>query len=99
MSNHAASYLLNDVLVKLNEQGVFNYLGKSKTRTFIQSIIDEAENIGCSAEEVLEEIGLTLGLCSGCLVYAKDLEKHEGLCQACNEKYRSLRDFSFTHRV
>jgi hypothetical protein len=78
--------MLNSVLEMLEKRGFFNYLGEAKTLSFIQELIQAARSIDCNTGEILEEIGVRLGICYYCLEYSKKgLEENYGICQKCSD--------------
>ncbi len=48
MSNHSGSYMLNDVLEAADEYGLFGFLGKEKTASFVLEIIKIGYNYDCN---------------------------------------------------
>ena len=81
MSNHSASYLLNEVLHLLEQRGVFDLLEKQRTQELVLEIIRLAGRYDCNPGEILDEIDQRLGICSYCLTSQLDLV--DGICSAC----------------
>ena len=65
MSNHSGSYMLNDVLKELNNEGVFKYLGEQKTQDLTIKFLKIASQYDCNPGEILEDLGSELGICPG----------------------------------
>ena len=88
MSNHSGSYMLNDVLHLLNEQSVFDFLGKEKTQKLVLDIIMKSHQYDCNPGEILEGLGEQIGVCYSCCETAEEFshEKHyDGICKRCYE--------------
>jgi len=83
MSNHSGSYMLNDVLDTAKDMGIFEAIGKEKTREFVLKMIEIGEKNDCNDGEILEGIGEELGMCYCCLKETNDME--HGLCRECRE--------------
>lgn len=81
MSNHSASYLLNDVLHMLEKRSVFELLGKQHTYELILEIIENADHYDCNQSEILLEIGPRLGICYLCLNKSDNIKN--SLCEEC----------------
>ena len=81
MSDHSASYLLNEVLRLLEQRGIFELLGKRQTQELVLEILRLSERYDCNPGEILDEIGQRLGICSYCLTPQPDLI--DGKCGAC----------------
>jgi len=82
MSNHDGSYLLNEVLLLLEREGVFRALGREKSRKLVITIVKKAASeYDCNYGEILEDIGERLKICQCCL--KKTVELEDGLCKAC----------------
>jgi hypothetical protein len=83
MSNHSGSYMLNGVLMLMEEQSVFKLLGKEKTQILVRDIIKLSHQYDCNPGEILEDIGERVGICCYCEKPADEL--HDGLCKSCRE--------------
>ena len=81
MSNHSGSHMLNAVLNVLDENNVFQFLGKEKTLKFLKSIRNIGLDYDCNDGEVLDEIGEKLKVCYTCWDYSDFLE--DGICNEC----------------
>jgi hypothetical protein len=84
MSNHSGSYLLNDVLKKLEKESFFQFLGKEKTYEFVHYILDASFEHDCNPGEILQDIGERIGICSYCANPADEFV--DGICKKCYEK-------------
>jgi hypothetical protein len=63
MSNHAGSYLLNQVLHLLEERGVFRQMGQEAARRLVLDIEKLSRRYDCNSGEILDGIGGRLGIC------------------------------------
>ncbi|MCI0455549.1 MAG: hypothetical protein L0Z62_01050 [Gemmataceae bacterium] len=82
MADHAASYLLAEVLATLDRYKVFRLLGPNKARKMVAEIVERAcEQYDCHAGDILEEYGAKLGICWVCLSTRRKLQ--EGVCREC----------------
>jgi recombinational DNA repair protein RecR len=81
MSNHAGSYLLNEVLRLLEERGVFTQLGRKEAQRLVLDIVQLSHHYDCNSGEILDEIGQRVGICSWCLAARSDLV--DGVCVSC----------------
>ena len=72
MSNHSGSYMLNEVLKKLDKKSVFALLGKEKTQALVQEIINISHAYDCNSGEILEDMAERVGVCSYCLESADE---------------------------
>ena len=82
MSNHEGSYLLNQVISKLDERKVFEFLGPEKTHEFLQETVNLATlKYDCNSGEILEDHADRFNICYGCLKRSESLE--DGLCREC----------------
>ena len=57
MSNHDGSYMLNEILKLLEEDGVFGKLGKEEAQEIVLKILKIGEHHDCNNGEILEDIG------------------------------------------
>ena len=73
--------MLNDVLHKIKDMGIFESIGKEKSHEFALEMIKVGKNYHCNDGEILNEIGEELGICYYCLKESEDIEK--GLCKEC----------------
>ena len=81
MSNHSGSRMLNRILKMLEQEAVFEHLGKDSSQIVVQKILSISNFYDCNSGEVLEEIGERLGICSCCYKVAEKFQ--DGLCQNC----------------
>lgn len=86
MSNHDGSYLLNEVLLLLDKQKVFDFLGKEKTLAFLNEIRTIGNCHDCNNGEILDGIGGTLKVCYCCWNYSNKLE--DGICEQCESTWK-----------
>ncbi len=84
MSNHAASYLLNEVLEILEVYGVYKHLGRPTSQELVREIVAASSDYDCNPGEILDAIGGRLGLCCSCLRSADLLRT--GRCEDCRRK-------------
>ena len=84
MSNHSGSYMLNEILKKLDEKSVFALLGKEETQALVQEIISISHAYDCNSGEILEDMAERVGVCSYCLESADEF--NDGVCQRCYKK-------------
>lgn len=82
MSNHGGGRLLNEVISKLDEKGVFEFLGQEKTHEFLKDIVKCARwRYDCNPGEILEGHTSRFQICYICLERSEDLQ--EELCPKC----------------
>ena len=87
VSNHSGSYMLNDVLRKLDEFGVFRLLGEDKTLEFVQWLCEYTEEeYDTNPGEILYGLGAKLKICYMCL-QRKDNVDQDSMCKECSDKY------------
>ncbi len=84
MSNHSGSYMLNNVLMMMEERSVFKLLGKEETQALVIDIIKMSEQYDCNPGEILDDIGERVGVCYYCQNPADEF--HDGICKSCYEK-------------
>ena len=83
MSNHSGNYMLNNVLTILqDDHDFFSKIGKEEAYLFVKKIIKVGNRYDCNSGEILEDIGLKLGVCYGCIKQA-DLNE-DGYCGDCS---------------
>ena len=84
MSNHAGSYLLNEVIEILDEAKVFDLLGQERSQELILKILHHAlRDYDCNAGEILEGYEARFGICHYCKSPAEEIQ--HGLCSACRK--------------
>ncbi len=81
MSNHSGSYMLNEVLILLEKDKVFEFLGEEKKKTLVNNIMEIGYANDCNPGEILDVIGKKLGICYCCLEFT---DKFDGkVCNNC----------------
>jgi hypothetical protein len=85
VADHAASYLLAEVLDLLQQHNVFGLLGKAKSQHLVLEIVRHAcEEYDCHAGDILEEKwGPKLGICWVCESVVGEMQ--EGICPKCRD--------------
>lgn len=86
MSNHSGSYMLNNVLHKIKDMGIFESIGKKKSHEFALEVIKIGRHYDCNNGEILESIGNELGICYCCLEETYELD-YSGLCKDCGGEF------------
>lgn len=82
MSDHTGSYMLNDILKLMDDEQVFNLLGKEETQKFIRKMLQiSCRSYDCNAGEILDGLTDRFELCYSCQAATGDLS--DGLCRAC----------------
>lgn len=84
MSNHAGSYMLNKVLLLMEERGVFAKIGRKAAQRLVIDIVKLSDRYDCNENEILEKIGERLGICWICRTAKPELI--EGMCLECRER-------------
>ena len=81
MSNHGASYLLNQVLEMMDDYHMLKNLDPVSRHKFIKSVVELAcEEYDCNQGEILEDIGKRYQICCLCLD-----QKELGEDDICND--------------
>ncbi|HLK56052.1 MAG TPA: hypothetical protein VKU00_05795 [Chthonomonadaceae bacterium] len=93
MSNHSGSYMLNEVLLLMEQRGVFTLLELPRTQELVLEMIRISKSYDCNQGEILDEIGERLGICYYCLSPSTDLDN--GVC----ERYRTEWEKPSTGRI
>ena len=88
MSNHSGSYMLNEVLQLIEKESVFEFWGRTRTQDIIRKIVRIGYDYDCNSGEILEGIGVRLGICYCCCENAVEFQK--GLCESCHGEGFSL---------
>ena len=86
MSNHSGSYMLNDVLRKIKDMGIFEAIGKEKSRVFSLEVTKIGRHYDCNNGEILEDVGREVGICCCCLKETYELD-YSGLCEECGGEF------------
>lgn len=81
MSNHSGSYMLNEMLQLLDQEQIFDRLGKEKTQSLIRRLVRIAQTYDCNSGEILGNLTHRFELCYCCLANAQDLT--DELCPRC----------------
>lgn len=90
MSNHSGSYLLNEVITKLDRFQVFEMLDNAKSQALVMEIATlGCRDYDCNRGEILEGHEAQFQLCRYCFYPAEDLE--DGLCPTCK---KALEDYA-----
>ena len=84
MSNHVDGYILNHVLRTLDEESLFDYLGRKRTQNITLNFLRLSREYDCNPGEVLEGIGQRTGVCYLCERAADDFVGD--LCKECHEE-------------
>lgn len=83
MSNHSGSYMLNDVLSLMLEQGLWNKMNKCERQEFMKGIMRITNGYDGNPGEVVDGIADALGYCYWCECIVPTVYE-EGLCSKCN---------------
>ena len=78
MSHHFNSFLMNDVLIKLEEQSFFADIGEERTLRFVQDALTLSVHHDGNPGEALAGVGQRLGMCYFCWDRGTDLR--QGIC-------------------
>ena len=81
MSHHFNSFLLNDVLNRLEADSFFADIGEERTLSFIRRALALSRHHDGNPGEALAGVGQRLGICYYCWDRGEDLR--QGICQAC----------------
>ena len=81
MSHHFNSYLMNDVLLRLEEQSFFARIGAERTLSFVQEALRLVRYHDGNPGEALARVGQRLGICYYCWDRGDDLR--QGICREC----------------
>ena len=81
MSNHFNSFLLNDVLIRLEADSLFANIGEERTLSFVRRALALSRHHDGNPGEVLAGVGQRLGICYYCWDRGEDLR--QGICQNC----------------
>jgi len=81
MSNHSGSYMLNEVLRYLDQQGVFELAGEAKTQEIVLKIVKISDQYDCNPGEILDGLQERFGICAYCMKPAERFE--DGYCPTC----------------
>ena len=81
MSDHFNSLLMNDVLIRLDEQSFFADIGEERTLRFVQDSLALSRRHDGNPGEALAGVGQRLGICYYCWDPGTDLR--QGICREC----------------
>ena len=81
MSDHFNSLLMNDVLIRLEEQSFFANIGEERTLRFVQDSLALSRRHDGNPGEALAGVGQRLGICYYCWDRGTDLR--QGICSDC----------------
>ena len=81
MSDHFNSFLMNDVLIRLEEQSFFADIGEEGTLCFVQDALALSRHHDGNPGEALAGVGQRLGICYYCWDRGTDLR--QGICSDC----------------
>ena len=81
MSDHFNSLLMNDVLIRLEEQSFFADIGEERTLRFVQDSLALSRRRDGNPGEALAGVGQRLGICYYCWDRGTDLR--QGICREC----------------
>ena len=84
MSNHAGSYMPNEVLHLLEERCVFRPRGPEAAQQLVLDRVKWSWNYDGNPGEILEEMGDRLEICLWCLSPGTDLLN--GRCALCRQQ-------------
>ena len=81
MSDHFNSFLMNEVLSRLEAQSFFTHIGEERTLNFVQSAMALLRYHDGNPGEALAGVGQRLGICYYCWDRGADLR--QGICDDC----------------
>ena len=81
MSDHFNSLLMNDVLIRLEEQSFFADIGEERTLRFVQDSLALSRRHDGNPGEALAGVGQRQGICYYCWDRGTDLR--QGICREC----------------
>jgi hypothetical protein len=82
MSNHAGSYMLNEVITILDRHQAFAGMDETALRAVMREIVEMAKNeYDCNQGEILEGVAQQFHLCYYCL--ADNDNPADELCPTC----------------
>lgn len=81
MSNHLGGHMLNELLIAMAKDEVFEKLDKKDTRRILKNVFDIGYNYDCNPGEILEGLSAYFEVCYCCLEFDRELEG--GLCKEC----------------
>jgi len=82
MSNHAGSYMLNEMLQLMEQRSVFEKIGREASQQLVLEIVKLSDRYDCNAGEILEDLGERLAICSFCRAVRPDVQNSGcGVCR------------------
>ena len=81
MSDHFNSYLMNDVMIRLEAQSFFANIGEERTLSFVRHALALSRHHDGNPGEALAGVGQRLGICYYCWDRGHDLR--QGICSDC----------------
>ena len=81
MSDHFNSYLMNEVLVRLESDSFFTHIGEERTLSFVQAALELSRYHDGNPGEALAGVGQRLGICYYC--WERGDELRQGICGDC----------------
>ena len=81
MSDHFNSYLMNEVLIRLESESFFTHIGEERTLSFVQAALALSRYHDGNPGEALAGVGQRLGICYYCWERGDDLR--QGICGDC----------------
>ncbi|ACV59958.1 MULTISPECIES: hypothetical protein [Alicyclobacillus] len=84
MSNHDGSYMLNEVIRTMMDEGIEEQIGRDAFIKLIKKIIEIGRHHDCNNGEILEDLE-HLKLCYLCLHESDVLI--DGVCPTCDKKF------------
>ena len=81
MSDHVNSCLMNDVMIRLEEQSFFANIGEKRTLSFVRRALALSRYHDGNPGEALAGVGQRLGICYYCWDRGHDLR--QGICRDC----------------
>ena len=81
MSDHCNSFLMNDVMIRLEAQSFFADIGEERTLSFVQKALALSRYHDGNPGEALAGVGHRLGICYYCWERGHDLR--QGICSGC----------------
>ena len=81
MSDHWNSFLMNDVMIRLEAQSFFADIGEERTLSFVRKALALSRYHDGNPGEALADVGQRLGICYYCWDRGHDLR--QGICRDC----------------
>ena len=81
MSDHFNSLLMNDLLIRLEEQSFFADIGEERTLRFVQDSLALSRHHDGNPGEALAGVGQRLGICYYC--WDRGTDVRQGICRDC----------------